>query len=195
MRLAITGDALAIDYLGQPEATLAAFPETQRANNQRLRSFRLPVKAARLADGSLLTGAAAVDAATAAKAAEKKRGTAEHVEELLLGHPLVRECVALSTGPSEPVTCVFATLKQGDDPRAERALREHLESQLPKESQPQALVLLARFPLNADGKPDRIRLVEQCEAVLRRYMPGPPAEVLPEKQVDEIGRASCRERV
>jgi acyl-CoA synthetase (AMP-forming)/AMP-acid ligase II len=184
--LAITGDALAIGYLGQPEATLVAFPETQRANNQRLRSFRLPVKAARLADGSLLTGAAAVDAAAAAKAAEKKRGTVEDVEALLLGHPLVRECVALSSGPGERVTCVFATLKLGEDPRAERALREHLESHLPKESQPQAMVLLPRIPLDAEGKPDRVRLAEQCEAVLRRYTPAPPAEVLKEKQADVV---------
>jgi acyl-CoA synthetase (AMP-forming)/AMP-acid ligase II len=184
--LAITGDALAIGYLGQPEATLAAFTETQRANNQRLRSFRLPVKAARLADGRLLTGTAAVDAAATAKAAEKKRGTAEDLEALLLGHPLVRECVALSSAPGERVTCVFATLKQGEDPRAERALREHLESQVPKESQPGALVLLPRLPMNAEGKPDRARLAEQCEAVLRRYTPGPPAEVLPEKQTDVV---------
>src|SRR6185437_2630538 len=61
--LAITGDALAIGYLGQPEATLAAFPEAQRDNSQRLRCFRLPVQATRLPDGSLLTGSAAVAAA------------------------------------------------------------------------------------------------------------------------------------
>jgi acyl-coenzyme A synthetase/AMP-(fatty) acid ligase len=184
--LAITGDSLAIGYLGQPEATLAAFTEAQRANNQRLRCFRLPVKAARLADGSLLTGEAAVMAAAAVKAAEKRKGTAEEVEALLLEHPLVRECVALSSAPGERVTCVFATLKQGEDPRAERALREHLESQLPREAQPAALILLARIPLNAEGKPDRVRLSEQCEAVLRRYTPGPPPEVLPEKQTDVV---------
>ena len=184
--LAITGDALAIGYLGEPEATLAAFSEAQRSNNQRLRCFRLPVKAARLLDGSLLTGEAAVDAAAATKAAEMKRGTAEEVEALLLGHPLVRECVALSPAPGERVTCVFATLKQGEDPRAERALREHLESHLPRESQPSALVLLPRLPLDVEGKPDRVRLAEQCEAVLRRYAPSPPTEVLPERQADAV---------
>jgi acyl-coenzyme A synthetase/AMP-(fatty) acid ligase len=184
--LAITGDALAIGYLGQPEATLAAFTEAQRDNNQRLRCFRLPVKAARLADGSLLTGEAAVSAAAALKAAQKRKGTAEEVEALLLEHPLVRECVALSSAPGERVTCVFATLKQGEDPRAERALREHLESQLPHEAQPFALILLPRIPLNAEGKPDRPRLSEQCEAVLRRYTPSQPPEVLPEKQTDVV---------
>lgn len=185
--LAITGDALAIGYLGQPEATLAAFTEAERENKQRLRCFRLPVKAARMADGSLLTGEAAVMAAAAAKAAEKRTGTAEEVEAMLLGHPLVRECVALSSAPGEPVTCVFATLKQGEDPRAERALREHLESQLPLEAQPLALILLPRIPLTSEGKPDRARLSEQCEAVLRRFTPAlPPAEVLPEKQVDVV---------
>ncbi len=101
-----------------------------------------------MADGSLLTGEAAVMAAAAAKAAEKRKGTAEEVEAMLLEHPLVRECVALSSAPGEPVTCVFATLKQGEDPRAERALREHLESQLPLEAQPSALILLPRIPLD-----------------------------------------------
>ena len=126
-------------------------------------------------------------AAAAVKAAEKRKGTAEEVEAMLLEHPLVRECVALSSAPGERVTCVFATLKQGEDPRAERALREHLESQLPLEAQPSALILLPRIPLTAEGKPDRIRLSEQCEAVLRRFTPGPPpAEVLPEKQVDVV---------
>src|SRR5882757_7720816 len=184
--LAITGDALAIGYLGQPEATLAAFPEAQRDNSQRLRCFHLPVQATRLADGSLLTGPAAVAAAAAAKAAQTRKGTAEEVEALLLSHPLVGECVALSSAPGERVSCVFATLKQGEDPRAERALREHLESHLPRESQPAALILLPRIPVDAAGKPDRIRLTEQCEAVLRRYTPMPPPEVQPGRQADVV---------
>jgi acyl-coenzyme A synthetase/AMP-(fatty) acid ligase len=184
--LAVTGDALAIGYLGQPEATLAAFAEAQRDNSQRLRCFQLPVQATRLADGNLLTGPAAVTAVAAVKAAEPRKGTAEEVEALLLSHPLVGECVALSSAPGERVSCVFATLKQGDDPRAERALREHLESHLPRESQPAALVLLPRIPMDAAGKPDRIRLTEQCEAVLRRYTGTPVPEVQPGKQADVV---------
>jgi non-ribosomal peptide synthetase component F len=184
--LAITGDALAIGYLGQPEATLAAFPEAQRDNSQRLRCFQLPVQATRLADGNLLTGPAAVAAVAAVKAAQPRKGTAEEVEAVLLSHPLVGECVALSSAPGERVSCVFATLKQGDDPRAERTLREHLESHLPRESQPAALVLLPRIPMDAAGKPDRIRLTEQCEAVLRRYTGTPMPEVQPGKQADVV---------
>jgi acyl-CoA synthetase (AMP-forming)/AMP-acid ligase II len=184
--LAITGDALAIGYLGQPEATLAAFPEAQRDNSQRLRCFHLPVQATRLADGSLLTGPAAVAAAAAARAAETRKGTAEEVEALLLSHPLVGECVALSSAPGERVSCVFATLKRGEDPRAERALREHLESHLPRESQPAALILLPRIPVDAAGKPDRIRLAEQCEAVLRRYTGTTLPEVQPGRQADVV---------
>jgi acyl-CoA synthetase (AMP-forming)/AMP-acid ligase II len=185
--LAITGDALAIGYLGQPEATLGAFPEAQRDNSQRLRCFRLPMQATRLADGNLLTGPAAVAAAAAAKAAaQTRKGTAEEVEALLLSHPLVGGCVALSSAPGERVSCVFATLKQGEDPRAERALREHLESHLPRELQPAALILLPRIPVDAAGKPDRIRLAEQCEAVLRRYTGTPMPEVQPGRQADVV---------
>src|SRR5207248_1490874 len=86
--LAITGDALAIGYLGQPEATLAAFAEAQRDGNQKLRCFRLPVQATRLPDGNLLTGQAAVAAAAAVKSSEAREGTAEEIEALLLKHPL-----------------------------------------------------------------------------------------------------------
>jgi acyl-coenzyme A synthetase/AMP-(fatty) acid ligase len=185
--LAITGDALAIGYLGQPEATLAAFSEAQRENSQKLRCFRLPIQATRLADGSLLTGAAAVAAATAVKSSEASKGSAEEIEALLLKHPLVRECVALSSVPGERAVCVFATLKQVEDPRAERALREYLESHLSREAQPAALILVSRIPLDAAGKPDRVRLSEQCEAVLRRFTPGGAvAEARPEKQVDAV---------
>jgi non-ribosomal peptide synthetase component F len=184
--LAITGEALAIGYLGQPEATLAAFPEAQRDNSQRLRCFHLPVQAMRLVDGSLLTGAAAVAAVAAVKAAQPRKGTAEEVEALLLSHPLVGECVALSSAPGERVRCVFATLKLGEDPRAERALREHLESHLPRELQPAALILLPRIPVDPAGKPDRIRLTEQCEAVLRSYAGTALPEVQPGKQAEVV---------
>jgi acyl-coenzyme A synthetase/AMP-(fatty) acid ligase len=184
--LAITGDALAIGYLGQPEATLAAFPEAHRDNGQRLRCFRLPVQAARFEDGHLRTGPAAVSAIAARKDRERRRGTAEEVEALLRSHPLVRECIALSDAPNARVSCVFATLKQGDDPRAERALREHLESQLPRDSQPAALVIVARLPLNQQGTPDRAYLAEQCDAVLRRFTPSLTQEVAPERKADVV---------
>jgi non-ribosomal peptide synthetase component F len=185
--LAITGDALAIGYLGQPEATLAAFSEALRENSQKLRCFRLPVQATRLADGSLLTGAAAVAAAAALKSNEARQGSAEEIEALLLKHPLVREAVAVSPVLGEHAVCVFATLKQGEDPRAERALREYLESHLPREAQPAALILVSRIPLDAAGKPDRIRLAEQCDAVLRRFAPVATAtEPRPEKQIDAV---------
>jgi hypothetical protein len=121
------------------------------------------------------------------KSSEASKGSAEEIEALLLKHPLVRECVALSSVPGERAVCVFATLKQGEDPRAERALREYLESHLPRESQPAALILVSRIPLDAAGKPDRVRLTEQCEAVLRRFTPGTSAtETRPEKQVDAV---------
>ena len=68
-------------------------------SRQRLRCFRLPVEATRLADGSLLTGPAAVRAAAAVKTAKPKKSTAEEMEALLEQHPLVRECVALAPAP------------------------------------------------------------------------------------------------
>jgi hypothetical protein len=127
-----------------------------------------------------------VAAVAAAQATETKKGHAEELEALLLMHPLVRECVALESAPGERVSCVFATLKQGNDPRAERALREYLESHLSRELQPAALVLLPSIPLNAEGKPDRIRLTEQCEAVLRSFTNTPPPEVRPDRQADVV---------
>jgi acyl-coenzyme A synthetase/AMP-(fatty) acid ligase len=184
--LAITGDALAIGYLGQPEATLAAFADARRENNEKLRCFRLPVQATRLTDGSLLTGPAAVAAAAAMKSSEPRKGSAEEIEALLLKHPLVRECVTLPPAPGERAVCAFATLKQGEDPRAERALREYLESHLPREAQPAALILVSRIPLDAMGKPDRALLTKQCEAVLRLAPGASAAEMRPERQVDAV---------
>ncbi len=183
--LAIAGDALAIGYLGQPEASRAAFPEAQRENSQRLRVFRLPVQAMRLMDGSLLTGSAAV-AATATKEEPEQIVTSEQIESLLLKHPLVRECVALAPVAGGRVTCVFATLRQAQDADAERILREHLETHVPPDARPRGLILLPRLPLGPDGLPDRMRLSEQCDALLRRFSPSLPAAEASPRQADVV---------
>ena len=183
--LAITGDALAIGYLGQPEATLAAFAETHRLDGQRVRSYRIAAAATKHADGSLLTGAAALMAAEAAMPVRKV--TPADVEALLLRHPLVRECVALQSATGDRVTCVFATLRQGDDPRAERTLREHIQARLPEGSRPEALVLLPHLPLDMHGRPDRAHLAQQCEALLRRYTASPrPVDMPAARQIDTV---------
>lgn len=183
--LAITGDSLAIGYLGQPEATRAAFPEARRTGGQRARCYRLPVQATRLADGSLLTGAAAV--AAAEEAQRERRVRPNEIESMLLEHPLVRECVALLAPETGRVTCVFATLHTGDDPRAERTLREHLEARLSADARPKAMVLLPRMPLDAQGLPDRARLTEQCEALLRRFSAPPRSpEIAPAKYAEIV---------
>ncbi len=185
--LAITGESLAIGYLGQPEATLAAFPEALRTGGQRMRCYRLPIQATRLADGSLLTGAAAV---AAVEEVQRARNALPHeIETLLRQHPLVRECVAVAPPEGDRVSCVFATLHTGDDPRAERTLREHLEARLPLAARPEALILLPRMPLDALGLPDRARLAEQCEALLRRYTTAPRHPEIPPAKYAEIVRS------
>jgi acyl carrier protein len=40
--------------------------------------------------------------------------------------------------------------------------------------------------LNAEGKPDRIRLTEHCEAVLRSFTNSPTPEVRPDRQADVV---------
>jgi nonribosomal peptide synthetase DhbF len=185
--LAITGDALAIGYLGEPAATLAAFTEVQRENNQRLRCFRLPVQGTRLTDGRLLIGPPAVAAAEEAKTHQPRKVSAGEIEVLLAKHPLVRECVALSDAHGDRVSCVFVTLKQGGDPLAERTLREYLETHLPADQQPAALLLVPHFLLDAQGRPDRGPLREQCEVVLRKFTPSSrPPETRPERQADVV---------
>jgi acyl-CoA synthetase (AMP-forming)/AMP-acid ligase II len=185
--LAITGDSLAIGYLGQPEATLAAFPEARRAGGERTRCYRLPVQAIRLVDGRLLTGAAAI---AAVEELERTRDARRHeMEALLRQHPLVQECVAIATEDGDRIRCVFATLHTGDDPRAERTLREHLEARLEPAARPEALVLLPRMPLDAAGEPDRARLTDQCEALLRRYTTPPRPAGIPTSRHAEVVRS------
>jgi acyl-CoA synthetase (AMP-forming)/AMP-acid ligase II len=185
--LAITGDSLAIGYLGQPEATLAAFPEALRTGGQRTRCYRLPVEATKLADGSLLTGAAAV--AAVAEFERARSALPREIETLLRQHPLVKDCVAIASEEGDRIRCIFATLHTGDDPRAERALREHLEARLAPTARPEALVLLPRLPLDPNGEPDRARLAAQCEALLRRYTTLPRAVETPPAKYAEIVRS------
>jgi nonribosomal peptide synthetase DhbF len=185
--VAITGDALAIGYLGEPAATLAAFTEVHRENNQRLRCFRLPIQGTRLTDGRMLIGPPALAAAEEVKAQQPRKMTAGEVEVLLAKHPLVRECVALSDAHGERVSCVFITLKQGGDPLAERTLREYLETHLPADQQPAALLLVPHFLLDAQGRPDRAPLREQCDVVVRKFTPSSrPPETRPERQADVV---------
>ena len=185
--LAIAGDALAIGYLGEPGTTLGAFPEVQLENNQRLRCFRLPVQGTRLMDGRLLIGPPAVAAVEEAKAHPPRKMTPGEIEALLVKHPLVRECVALSDTHSDRVSCVFVTLKQASDPLAERTLREYLETHLPADQQPAALLLVPHFLLDAQGRPDRAPLPEQCDVAPRRFTPSSrPPETRPERQADVV---------
>lgn len=171
--LTITGDALAIGYLGEPEETLRAFPEVQLLSDQRLRGFSLPVEAVQLSDGRLLIGAPAQTAAEETIEAPRlrpgRRISPGELEVLMTAHPLVRECVALADPHGEGVSCVFVTLKSGSDPRAEAVLREFLEERVPKEQQPAALMLVPRFPIDAQGRPDRRTLHQQCDLIMRRF--------------------------
>jgi hypothetical protein len=179
--LAVTGDALAIGYLGNPEATVASFPLAERSNKQRLRTFHLPVAAARMADGRLITGAQAAEA-VADQERRARQGMVDEVESLLRTHPLVLECVAIPGEPGTRARCAFVTLKQGHDPRAERTLREYLESSLPAAAQPEMLVLLAEMPLDAEGRPDRLRLASRCAALFEHFLPPASSEMPPDQQ-------------
>jgi hypothetical protein len=85
------------------------------------------------------------------------------------------------------VSCVFVTLKHGGDPLAERTLREYLGTHLPADQQPAALLLVPHFLLDAQGRPDRVPLREQCDVVVRKFTPSSrPPEKRPERQADVV---------
>ncbi len=185
--LTVTGDALAIGYLGEPQETMNAFREVQLLSDQRLRGFSLAIEAVQLSDGRLLIGAPARTAAEETivlsepevpKIRPGRRISPGEFEVMMTAHSLVRECVALADPHGEGVSCVFVTLKTGADPRAEAVLRDFLEQRVPQEQHPAALMLVARFPLDAQGRPDRWTLRQQCDVIMRRFAPGsvpPPA--------------------
>lgn len=96
------------------------------------------------------------------------------IESVLLGHPAVREAVAMvrEDVPGDRRLVAYLTAKEGEPPTVSE-LRGRLQAKLPDYMVPSAFVTLDRFPLTPNGKLDRKALPAPQDAGQRLGDLGP----------------------
>ncbi len=165
------GDGLALGYLHQEELTARRFVPNPFQAGQRI--YRTGDRVRWRSDGSLEFLGRLDDQI-------KLRGFRIEPSEIartLERHAAVAEAVVVlrSDLPGEPRLVAYVTLR-GSAPAAPAELLDHLSRHLPGFMVPAAVVALAAFPLNANGKIDR-RALPQPPAPERRASTPPATDL------------------
>lgn len=150
----IGGQGVAHGYAGDPGQTKARF------GGDRLRRWYRTGDMGRYRPNGLLEFLGRRDGQVKLRGHRIELG---EVEQVLAQHPAVRQAVALLDGTGEGATLLaFALAGPGStDGKAEvSSLREFLRERLAPYAVPAEVVPLAAWPLNANGKVDRHRLLE-----------------------------------
>ncbi|QCO55738.1 amino acid adenylation domain-containing protein [Pseudorhodobacter turbinis] len=144
----IGGDGLSPGYLDRPELTAQKFITR---DGQRL--YRTGDRAKMTAEGEIIyLGRTDFQL--------KLRGfriEAGEIETLLTQYPAVEQAAVTLLGDGDTAMLV-AYCRAAAEPDLQDRLRAHLGAHLPAYMIPSAFVFLDRFPLNASGKVDRLRL-------------------------------------
>ncbi|MDG4810895.1 amino acid adenylation domain-containing protein [Micromonospora sp. WMMD1120] len=158
--LYVTGAGLAIDYLGAPEQTRAAFGLPAPDTGERMyRTGDL----VRLDAQGVLRFLGRTDHQV------KVRGYRIETEEIvarLLEHPSVRDAVVVAVGDGASSRRLLAGVVADSEPRLEVTLRAHLARSLPRYAVPALWAFVERIPLTANGKVDAGELERVAERLL-----------------------------
>jgi amino acid adenylation domain-containing protein len=150
--LYVTGAGLALDYLGMPDQTRAAFGRPAPDTGERMyRTGDL----VRLDARDLVRFMGRTDHQV------KVRGHRIETEEIvarLLEHPLVRDAVVVAVGADASSRRLLAGVVADPEPRLEATLRAHLARSLPRYAVPALWAFLDRVPLTTNGKVDAAEL-------------------------------------
>ncbi|SFH83729.1 non-ribosomal peptide synthetase [Albimonas pacifica] len=147
--LHIGGLGLSPGYLDRPDLTAERFVERQGA-----RLYRTGDRARRLADGTLVY-LGRLDFQVKLRGFRIELG---EIEGALAEDPAVLEAVAALHGAGEDAALVAWCRAEGDLSTHEPRLRARLAERLPAYMVPSLFVQIEAFPLNANGKVDRLRL-------------------------------------
>jgi amino acid adenylation domain-containing protein len=165
------GDGLAIGYLNAPDLTAEKFINHTFANGLSERLYRTGDLARYRPDGT-------VEFLGRADTQVKVRGyriELSEIEHALEASQLVRDAVVMvrqdwvsvNDNPGDKRLAAYVIAKEpGDNAVLVKALRKHLQEQLPDYMQPSAVMVLESFPRTLNGKVDR------------RALPAPQAEQL-----------------
>jgi amino acid adenylation domain-containing protein len=150
--LYVTGAGLALDYLGMPDQTRAAFGRPAPDTGERMyRTGDL----VRLDARDLVRFMGRTDHQV------KVRGHRVETQEIvarLLEHPLVRDAVVVAVGTDASSRRLLAGVVADPEPRLETTLRAHLARSLPRYAVPALWAFIDRVPLTTNGKVDAAEL-------------------------------------
>jgi amino acid adenylation domain-containing protein len=158
--LYVTGAGLAIDYLGAPDQTRAAFGRPAPDTGERMyRTGDL----VRLDARDLVRFLGRIDHQV------KVRGYRIETQEIaarLLEHPLVRDAVVVAVGADASSRRLLAGVVADPEPRLETTLKAYLSRFLPRYAVPALWAFVDRIPLTPNGKVDRAELERTAERFL-----------------------------
>jgi amino acid adenylation domain-containing protein len=172
--LYIGGAGVTSGYLNQPESTERFAPNPFVSDSQ-ARMYRTGDLARYLSDGNVEFLGRGDDQV-------KIRGfriELGEIEAVLGKHPGVKQAVVLARPDERGEKRLLAYIVARDGNLTSEALRAYLKEQLPDYMVPAALMLLAKLPLNANGKIDRQALPDPEQAQTKAYVaPRNPTEEL-----------------
>ena len=167
--LYIGGAGVTAGYLGQPDKTEERFFEDPFATDRAAKMYRTGDRARYLEDGNIEFLGRADDQV-------KIRGfrvELGEIQAILAEHPAVKQAVVVARADEAGDLRLLAYVvlhPATEQPRGED-FRSHLKQQLPDYMVPQAVQVLGKLPLTANGKIDRQALPEpELEASTRTYV-------------------------
>ncbi len=173
--LYIAGAGVTAGYLNQPEQTAERFVANPFVSDPQARMYRTGDLARYLADGNVEFLGRGDDQV-------KIRGfriELGEIEAVLGKHAGVKQAVVLARADERGEKRLLGYIVARDANLTADMLRGYLKEQLPDYMVPQALLLLAKLPLNPNGKIDRQALPEPEQAETRAYVaPRTPTEEL-----------------
>jgi amino acid adenylation domain-containing protein len=187
--LYIAGAGVTAGYLNQPGKTAERFlvnPFSADANAKMYRTGDL----ARYGEGGEIEFLGRGDDQVKVRGFRIELG---EIEAVLARHAGVKQALVLAReneqGEKRLLAYVVAQAKEltGED------LREHLKQELPDYMVPQAIAILAKFPLTPNGKIDRNALPEPEQATAKRAYIAPRTET--EKKIAEIWAEVLRRQI
>jgi amino acid adenylation domain-containing protein len=187
--LYIAGAGVTAGYLNQAEQTAERFVANPFVSDPQARMYRTGDLARYRADGNVEFLGRGDDQV-------KIRGfriELGEIEAVLGKHAGVKQAVVLARADERGEKRLLGYVVARDASLTADTLRDYLKEQLPDYMVPQALLLLAKLPLNPNGKIDRQALPEPEQAETRAYVaPRTPTEELLANIWGEVLR---RERV
>jgi acyl carrier protein len=171
--LYLAGAGVTAGYLHQAEKTAERFLKNPFSPNPDSRMYRTGDLARYLAGGNVEFLGRADDQV-------KIRGfriELGEIEAILGQHPAVRQAVVLARADQRGEKRLLGYVVARDASLTADTLRGYLKEQLPEYMVPQALLLVAKLPLNPNGKIDRQALPEPEQVEAKAYLaPQTPTE-------------------